>query len=81
MNDAKNNPTKPPIKPSKSDSARNASKILCLRKPSALNVPISAVRLATAEYMVIIAPIIAPMEKIMVSDIPRIRRNFAIISD
>ena len=50
-------------------------------KPRARSVPISAVRLATAAYMVIMAPMIAPREKITVSETPRILRNVAIISD
>ena len=81
MKEAKNNPTQPPMKPNNKDSTKNAIRMLRRRKPKARKVPISAVRLATAEYMVIIAPMIAPMEKIMVSDIPKIRRNLAIISD
>ncbi len=36
------------------------------RKPRARSVPISVVRLATAAYMVIMAPIIAPREKMTV---------------
>ena len=44
-------------------------------------MPISTVRLATAPYMVIIAPIIAPVLKITVMKIPRMRMNVAIISD
>ena len=55
--------------------------MLRLWNPRALSVPISAVRFATAAYMVIMAPITAPSEKMIVSDIPRIRRNFAITSD
>ena len=81
MKEAKNSPTAPPMNPRSSDSARNAARMLRLRKPKARIVPISPIRLATADYMVIMAPMIAPMEKMMVSDTPRIRRNFAIISD
>jgi len=81
MNEAKNNPIPPPRNPSSSDSVRNASRMLRRRKPSARSVPISGVRLATAEYMVIIAPMMAPMEKTAVSVVPRMRRNLAIISD
>ena len=40
-------------------------------KPSARSVPISAVRLATLAYMVIIAPMIAPMEKMTEMVVPR----------
>ena len=37
-------------------------------KPSARSVPISGVRLATEAYMVIMAPMIAPAEKMIDSD-------------
>ncbi len=37
--------------------------------------------MATAAYMVIMAPIMAPSEKITVSETPSMRRNMAIISD
>ena len=36
---------------------------------------------ATAEYMVIMEPMTAPREKMMVNVVPRIRRNLAILSD
>ncbi len=39
------------------------------------------VRLATAAYMVTMAPIMAPTEKMMVMDRPRIRMKRAMISD
>ena len=81
MKEAKKSPTSPPKKPRNNDSRRNAIRISLLLNPSARRVPISAVRLATAEYIVIIAPIIAPIEKIMVREIPKILRNFAMISD
>ena len=55
--------------------------MLHLSKPSARIVPISVVRLATAAYMVIMAPIIAPREKMTVRVSPRMRRNLAIVSD
>ena len=51
------------------------------KKPRARIVPISTVRLATEPYMVIIAPIIAPVLKITVMKMPRIRMKVAIISD
>ena len=41
------------------------------RKPIARSVPISPVRLATLAYIVIMAPIIAPIEKIAESAMPR----------
>ena len=63
MNDASIRPIIPPTAPRISDSVRKADKILFLRNPSARNVPISIMRLATEAYIVIIAPIIAPTEK------------------
>ncbi len=81
MKDAKNRPARPPASPSISDSIRNAERMLILLKPSARMVPISPILLATAAYMVIIAPMMAPREKMEVSERPRMRRNFAIISD
>jgi len=44
-------------------------------------MPISVVRFATAAYMVIIAPTIAPRLKITVTSKPRTRMKFAITSD
>ena len=41
------------------------------RKPRARSVPISLVRFATAAYIVIIAPIMAPIEKMIDSTMPR----------
>ena len=80
-NEEKKRPKKPPKKPSSSDSSRKAPSMLLLRNPSALKVPISLTLFATAAYIVIIAPIMAPRENIIVRDMPRILRNFAIISD
>ena len=65
MNAAPTSPTTPPTRPSSSDSPRNATRIDAREKPSARSVPISAVRDATLAYMVIIAPMIAPMEKMI----------------
>ena len=48
-----------------SDSSRNAHRMLPRRNPSARSVPISGVRLATEAYMVIMAPMIAPAEKMI----------------
>ena len=79
--DARMSPTNPPMSDNKSDSIRNAPRIFIRRNPSALNVPISTVRLETAAYIVIMAPIIAPRLKMIVTAMPRIRMNIAIISD
>lgn len=65
----------PIIPPSKAviiDSIKNAVKIELLPNPNALSVPISVVRFATAAYIVIMAPIIAPTLKIMVMEMPNI---------
>ena len=48
---------------------------------TARSVPISEVRFETDAYMVIIAPMTAPIENMRVRDRPRILRNLAIISD
>lgn len=80
-NDAKNNPTTAPIKEIKRASDRNAVRILLRLKPSERIVPISTVRLATAEYIVIIAPIIAPMLNMTVINIPSTRIKVARNSD
>ena len=44
-------------------------------------MPISAVREATLAYIVIIAPMIAPIEKITEIDVPRMLMNLASVSD
>ena len=49
--------------------------MLGLPKPMALKVPISETLFATAEYMVIIAPIIAPVENMAVRPVPSTRRK------
>ncbi len=54
---------------------------LAREKPSARSVPISRWRLATAAYIVIIAPIIAPLAKKMDTMVPRILTNVAAPSD
>ena len=63
IEEASISPMMPPISPSSRASRRNTVRMPLLRKPSARNVPISAVRLATDAYMVIIAPMVAPIEK------------------
>src|SRR5712664_4060534 len=64
-------PRAPPTRASTTDSIRNAPKTLRRLNPRARRVPTSTVRFATAAYMVIIAPIIAPKLKIVVTTIPR----------
>ena len=71
MNEAATSPTNPPSNPSSNASPKKAVRIAEREKPSARNVPISAVRFATLAYMVIIAPMIAPMEKIAEIVVPR----------
>ena len=39
------------------------------------------VRLATDAYMVIMAPMMAPMEKMVLSEMPRMLKNLAMTSD
>ena len=72
MNDAATRPTMPPIAPSSSASTRNATRIAVREKPSARSVPISAVREATLAYIVIIAPITAPIEKMTEIVVPEV---------
>ena len=71
ISDAAARPTMPPSSPSSSASTRNATRIAAREKPSARSVPISAVREATLAYIVIIAPMIAPIEKITEIVVPR----------
>ena len=49
--------------------------------PSARKVPISFCRLATAAYMVIIAPIIAPMAKNTETIVPTMPMNMLVACD
>jgi hypothetical protein len=63
MSEAKASPATPPMAPINNDSRRKAQRMLRRRKPSARSVPISAVRVATEAYMVIIAPMMAPVER------------------
>ncbi|MNT08413.1 hypothetical protein D3C72_1431550 [compost metagenome] len=65
-------PATPPTSPSNAASIRKATSTLARLNPSARSVPISATRLATDAYMVIMAPIIAAIEKIVDSVKPRI---------
>ena len=81
INDAAARPIAAPSRLKNKDSPRKASMINTLRNPSALRVPISDVRAATAANMVIIDPVIAPRLKINVRLIPSIRINLAISSD
>ena len=69
-NDAKKIPIAPPIDAISNDSNKNAVRMLLRLKPKERSVPISTVLLATAAYMVIIAPIVAPKLKMTVIKIP-----------
>src|SRR5437899_1086261 len=74
-------PTAPPTSASITDSTRNAPKTLRRLNPRARRVPTSTVRFATAAYIVIIAPIMAPKLKIVVTTIPSVRMNVASVFD
>src|SRR5205085_3342369 len=74
-------PRAPPTSASSTDSTRNAPNTLRRLNPRARRVPTSIVRFATAAYIVIIAPIIAPKLKIVVTTIPRVRMNVASVFD
>jgi len=69
-------PTAPPASASRIDSSRKAPSTARRRKPSARSVPISPVRVATAAYMVMAAPMMAPSEKITDSVLPTIEMKF-----
>ena len=71
MNEAATRPARPPTNPSSSDSTRKAARIAVRGNPSARSVPISPVRAATLAYIVIMAPMIAPIEKMTEIDVPR----------
>src|SRR5882762_1012954 len=71
-------PAAPPAIASTIDSARNATRMLRRWNPRARIVPTSTTRFATAAYIVIIAPIIAPMLKMTVTTMPRRVMNVAI---
>lgn len=79
--DAITSPIAPPIKVIRRDSIKKADRILRRLKPNDLRVPISTVLLATAAYMVIVAPIIAPKLKIIVIKIPSTLIKVAISFD
>src|SRR5690349_16036777 len=66
MKDAAMTPSIPPHSPKRSASMMKANSMLLLWKPNARRVPISVTRFATAAYMVMVAPMTAPMEKTMV---------------
>jgi len=80
-NEARNIPMIPPDIAITSDSIKNTVRMLLRLNPSARSVPISTVRFATAAYIVIVAPIIAPKLKIIVITIPIILMKAAINSD
>jgi hypothetical protein len=81
MSIAAASPTAQPRIASATASRRNATRIAPRRNPSARKEPISAVRFATEAYIVIMAPIIAPTEKITDSVSPRMRMKFESTSD
>ena len=56
-------------------------RIAVREKPSARSVPISAVRDATLAYIVIMAPMMAPIEKMTEIVVPRYEMNLASASD
>lgn len=70
--EARPTPMIPPINDVNIDSVKNAINIDVLPNPNARSVPISVVRFATAAYIVIIAPIIAPTLKMIVIVMPKI---------
>ena len=78
---ARPRPIAPPTKDRAIASARKANKMACLAKPKARSVPISATRVATADCMVMVAPITAPIEKITVNVSPRILIKRDSVSD
>jgi hypothetical protein len=63
MKEAASSPSSPPTSASSRLSSRKAHSTAWRRKPSARSVAISPVRLATAAYMVIMAPTMAPTLK------------------
>src|SRR5690606_7127918 len=67
---AEKSPQSPPIEARTTASRRNENKIEVREKPSARSVPISRCRCATAAFIVMVAPIIAPIEKKIVITIP-----------
>ena len=80
-NDAKKIPIAPPISAINIDSNKKAMRMLLRLNPRERSVPISTVLFATAAYIVIIAPIVAPKLKIIVINIPKTRMKPARISD
>src|SRR5450432_1443069 len=74
-------PTAPPTIESITASSKNDESTLRRENPSARNVPISRWRLATAPYIVIIPPIIAPAAKKIDTTVPRTPTNVATPSD
>src|SRR5262249_26642948 len=76
MNEAGTRPAAPPTSPRSSDSKRKAPSTARRVNPSARSVPISPTRFATEAYIVIIAPIIAPIEKMADSVNPRMLMKF-----
>ena len=79
--EASASPSAPPSRARHSDSVRNARRMAGRWKPSARRVPISAVRWATEAYIVVMAPMTAPSEKVTERAVPRTLRNFTMTSD
>ena len=74
-NEAKNKPKKAPIIAMIIDSNKKEDNILLLANPSERRVPISTVLFATAAYIVIAAPIVAPKLNIIVIKVPSMEIN------
>ena len=74
-------PTRPPMVASTIDSRRNEVRMLLREKPSARSVPISRWRFATCAFMVMVAPIMAPIEKSTAIIVPMMVRKIEVASD
>lgn len=72
---------RPAKAPSMRDSRRNTARIWRGRNPSALSMPISLVREATAPYIVMVPPRMAPNAKMRVNVKPRRRMKVASVTD
>ena len=78
---ASTQPMTPPTIARAIDSAMNAVTMRMRENPSARSVPISRVRYATAAYIVFIAPNIAPIDKMSVTNAPNTRMTVVIARD
>ena len=74
-------PRPEPMSPIRIDSSTKRLKIRLRVNPIARSVPISVVRFATAPYMVIMAPRLAPALKRPVNMSPRVRIKDARLPD